>query len=172
VSPIGSAATKAAIAGGAIALVLFRTRKLPREESGIVRAPIWPSLLLTAVYLAWMFLTDATLHWRGPWNWQPWIEAPLLASALRVLAVCILGPTAEELIFRGWFFGWLEPRIGAALTILVTAAGWAVLHYDYPWQVILVILVDGILLGLARWRTRSVFPPIVMHLLYNLYAIW
>jgi membrane protease YdiL (CAAX protease family) len=40
------------------------------------------------------------------------------------------------------------------------------------WAVILVIVVDGILLGLARWKTRSVSPPMVMHALYNLYAIW
>jgi membrane protease YdiL (CAAX protease family) len=38
--------------------------------------------------------------------------------------------------------------------------------------VIAIIVVDGILLGLARWRTGSVFVPIVMHALYNLYAIW
>jgi len=38
--------------------------------------------------------------------------------------------------------------------------------------VIGVIFVDGLLLGLARWKTRSLFPPIVMHMLYNLYAIW
>ncbi|MDB5721623.1 MAG: hypothetical protein JWP15_2241, partial [Alphaproteobacteria bacterium] len=31
---------------------------------------------------------------------------------------------------------------------------------------------DGLLLGLARWRTGSVLPPILMHISYNLYAIW
>jgi hypothetical protein len=76
------------------------------------------------------------------------------------------------LLFRGFLFGWLQPRIGTAFTIAATAASWAVLHYEYSWQVIMVIVVDGILLGLARWRTRSVITPIVMHMLYNLYAIW
>ena len=171
-SPVGSAAMKAAIAGGAVALVLVRTRKLPRDVLGLVRPSVGAAPLLILVYLGWMLGTDAVIHWRGPWDWQPWREAPLLASVLRVLAVCILGPTAEELIFRGWGFGMLRPRIGTALTILLTAASWAVLHYTYSWAVIGVIFVDGLLLGLARWKTRSVFPPIVMHMLYNLYAIW
>lgn len=171
-SSIGSAALKVAIAGGAVAVVLLKTRRLPREQMGFVRPPVLPSLLFIAAYLGWMLATDAVIHWRGPWNWQPWIDAPLAASAMRVLAVCFLGPTAEELIFRGFGFGFLQPRIGTTLTVVVTAAAWAALHYSYGWAVLFVILVDGILLGLARWKTRSVFPPIVMHMLYNLYAIW
>ena len=171
-SSIGSAATKVALSGAAVGIVLFRSRRMPRDEMGLVRPPVAPSILFITVYLIWMLGTDALLGWRGPWDWQPWREAPLIASALRVLAVCFLGPTAEELIFRGFFFALLKPRVGIALTIAITAATWAVLHYEYSWQVILVILVDGILLGLARWRTRSVITPIAMHMLYNLYAIW
>ena len=91
---------------------------------------------------------------------------------MRVLAVCLLGPIAEELIFRGWLFGLVQKCFGTAPTIVVTAVGWALLHYSYSWQVILVIAVDGILLGVARWRTGSVFAPIVIRVFYNLYAIW
>jgi membrane protease YdiL (CAAX protease family) len=163
---------KVAVAGGVSVIVLFRTRDVPREELGIVRPPLGLSLVLLIVYLGWMLGSDALIHWRGPWDWRPWLAAPLAASAMRVLAVGILGPIAEELVFRGWFFGLLDKRVGAPLTIFVTAVGWALLHYDYTWQVIAVIIVDGLLLGLARWKTRSVFPPIVMHALYNLYAIW
>ena len=171
-NPVESAALKVALAGGAIVLVLVRTRKLPREELGIVRPPLPLSLLFLAIYLAWMLGSDAVLHWRGAWDWRPWIAAPIAASAMRVLAVGILGPIAEELIFRGWFFGVLLKRVGAIIAIFTTAVGWAMLHYSYSWAVIGVIVVDGLLLGLTRWKTRSVFPPIVMHALYNLYAVW
>ena len=170
--PIESAAAKAGIAAAAILIVLARTRGLPREEMGFVRPPLLTAWAILALYLAWMLGTDMVLHWRGPWDFRPWLAAPLLASILRVLAVGVLGPIAEELIFRGWFFGLLRPRVGVAATLLLTSAGWAVLHYDYPWTVIGVILVDGLLLGLARLTSRSVYPPIVMHILYNLYAVW
>lgn len=171
-SPIESAAAKAGIAAAAIAIVLVRTRSLPRDELGFVRPPLLPAVTIAALFLAWMAGTDALMDWRGPWDFRPWLAAPLLASILRVLAVGILGPIAEELIFRGWFLGVLMKRIGTPLAILVTAAGWAALHYEYSWAVLGVILVDGLLLGLARWRTRSVYPPIAMHILYNLYAVW
>jgi len=171
-SPIESAAAKAGIALFAIVLLLVRTRKLPREELGFVRPPLLPAFAILIVYLGWMLGTDAFMHWRGPWDFRPWLAAPLIASVLRVLAVGVLGPIAEELIFRGWFFGVLLKRVSPAVTILLTAAGWAALHYAYGVAVLGVILVDGLLLGLARWKTRSVYPPIVMHMLYNLYAIW
>lgn len=170
--PIQSAALKVALAAAAIILLLVRTRKVGREELGILAPPPWASVLFVAAYLAWMFGSDALFQWRGPCDWQPWVKAPLAASAMRVLAVGILGPVAEELIFRGWFFGILQKRVGAGLAIIATAVGWALLHYSYTWTVIGVIIVDGLILGLARLRTRSVFPPIVMHALYNLYAIW
>lgn len=171
-NPIGSAALKVGISAAVIAVVLFRTRNIPREELGFVRAQVGASLAFVLAYLAWMVASDAAIHWRGPWDFRPWMAAPLAASAMRVLAVALLGPIAEELIFRGWFFGLLQNRVGAHLTIFLTAAGWGLLHYSYTWGVILVIIIDGILLGLARWRTGSVYVPILMHALYNLYAIW
>ena len=170
--PIESAATKVAMAAGISVIVLIRTRNVPRPELGFARPPIGLSALLLIVYLGWMLASDAAIHWRGPWDFRPWLQAPLAASAMRVLAVGILGPIAEELVFRGWFFGLLDKRIGPALTIAATAVGWALLHYSYTAVVIGVIMVDGLLLGLARWRTKSVFPPMLMHALYNLYAIW
>jgi membrane protease YdiL (CAAX protease family) len=169
---ITSAAAKVGISAAVVGLVLFKTRKLPREELGLVRPPIGVSAAFIGLYLAWMLASDAAIHWRGPWDFRPWLETPLAAATMRVLAVSLLGPVAEELVFRGWFFGLLEKRLGTFITVVVTAVGWALLHYSYTWAVILVIVVDGILLGIARWRTKSVYVPIVMHALYNFYAIW
>jgi membrane protease YdiL (CAAX protease family) len=171
-SAITSATLKVALSAGVVAVVLFRTRKLPREELGLVRPHLGLSAGFIVLYLAWMLASEAAIHWRGPWDLRPWIETPLAAAAMRVLAVSLLGPIAEELVFRGWFFGLLTKRVGTLLTIIATAVGWALLHYTYTWTIILVVLVDGILLGMARWKTRSVYVPIVMHALYNFYAIW
>src|SRR4051794_16315455 len=84
--PIESAAMKVAVAGGVSVIVLFRTRNVPREELGIVRPPLALSAVLLLVYLVWMLGSDALIHWRGPWDWRPWLAAPLAASAMRVLA--------------------------------------------------------------------------------------
>ena len=174
-SPVESALSKAGIAAVAVVLVLARMRNSRQGDMagfGFARPRVVPALALLAGYLGWMLLSDALLHWRGPWDFRPWIEAPIAASALRILAVCVLGPTAEELLFRGLLFRWLGDRLPIYATIAITAVGWALLHWSYSWAVIGVIVVDGLLLGLARWRSGSILPPIVMHALYNLYAIW
>jgi membrane protease YdiL (CAAX protease family) len=142
------------------------------EWFGIKFPPFAPTVGFVALYVAWMLGSDAFTHWRGPWDFGPWNQAPFVASALRVLAVCLLGPLVEELLFRGILFSWFKDRVSAGLTIILTAAGWSLLHYDYPWWVIAIIFVDGLILGIARWRTKSVFAPAIMHMIYNLYAIW
>ena len=174
-SAIVSAATKVAISGGVVALILFRMSRAKDRDLGwfgIVRPELLPTAIFAVVYLGWMLASDQAIHWRGPWDFRPWQSAPLLASAMRVLAVCLLGPMAEELLFRGVIFSWLKERIPLTLTIVLTAVGWALLHWSYSWAVIGVIVIDGLLLGAARARTGSVVPPIIMHALYNLYAIW
>ena len=165
---------KAGISIVASAILLFRMKNStkPLAWFGLRTPPFLPTLILTAIYMAWMFGTDLLTHWRGPWNFEPWRQAPFLASALRVVAVCIFGPLVEELLFRGVAFSWLAERINIGLTIVATALAWSLLHYDYPWWVIAIIFVDGLILGVTRWRTRSVLAPAAMHMLYNLYAIW
>ena len=172
--PIASAAMKAGLGGAALVVIFIRVKhsKRPLPWFGLTKPPLVATLGFIAVYLAWMAGTDALTHWRGPWDFRPWHEAPLLASALRIVAVCVFGPFVEEFIFRGMLFAWLQERTRTAITIFATALGWSLLHYNYPWWVIAIIFVDGLILGLARWRTRSVLAPATMHMLFNLYAIW
>ncbi|QIL01526.1 CPBP family intramembrane metalloprotease [Sphingomonas sinipercae] len=140
-------------------------------------ALFWPPArqvaLWCALALAWMLGTDFLVNWRGPFDFAPWQAQPLMDSVFRVLGVAVFGPAMEELIFRGFMFGrLLKTPLGAAGTIVATAAVWAAIHWDYSPLVIGIIFIQGLLLGLARWRTGSVFLPIVMHCLWNLYAVW
>src|SRR3569833_1502109 len=129
---IESAAAKVGISLAAIAIVVWRTRRMDRGDLGFVAPPLGLSCLFVLLYLAWMLGTDALTGWRGPWDFTPWRQAPLAASAMRVVAVGLLGPIAEELIFRSFFFGrLLALGLPIAAVIAVTAAGWAVLHYSY-----------------------------------------
>jgi membrane protease YdiL (CAAX protease family) len=172
-SLIVSAAMKVAVPAAMSGLALWRMRRAgDPQRFGLVAPPPRLSVAFVAIYLLWMLASDAAIGWRGPWDFTPWLEAPLFVSIARVLGVALLGPLAEELIFRGFLFGILRDRIGLPATIAGTAIGWAVLHFSYGWAVIAVIVVDGLLLGVARWRTGSVWPPVAMHMFYNLYAIW
>lgn len=173
-SPVHSALIKAGLSAAALAVILFRMHRSNRAFAwfGITRPPLIPTLAFVALSIGWCVGTDLLTHWRGPWDFRPWQQAPFLASVLRVIAVCLLGPVVEELLFRGVAFSWLRERMAVAPTIALTAVGWSLLHYAYDWWVIAIIAVQGVWLGLARWRTGSVFVPIAMHIAYNLYAVW
>jgi membrane protease YdiL (CAAX protease family) len=140
-----------------------------------IRRPAFNQLVLwLAVYIIWMLTTNYFMDWRGPWDFSPWQQQPLYVSIMRVLAVGILGPIAEELIFRGLIFYRLNKLNLTNKWILMAliAVFWAAIHIDYSWQVRAVIFVDGILLGVAMLKSNSLVTPILMHVAWNLYAIW
>jgi membrane protease YdiL (CAAX protease family) len=90
-----------------------------------------------------------------------------------LLWIAIVGgaPLSEEIFFRGFLFKGLEASpVGAAGAILLTAMGWAVIHLQYELFDILFIFLLGILLGVARWWSGSIVPPLLMHMLQNLVA--
>jgi hypothetical protein len=148
-----------------------------RKSSLLAPALIWPPAsvvgLWTFVYLTWMLVTNALIDWRGPFDFAPWLAAPLLNSVLRVLVICFAGPAMEELVFRGVLFALLlRTPIKGWGTVVLTAALWSVLHWDYSANVVFVIFVGGVILGSARLKSGSVLLPIFMHVLWNLFAVW
>jgi membrane protease YdiL (CAAX protease family) len=172
-SPIAYAFLKFAMpaAGAAILLVKLRHREFLAE--GFRSPGLLCSITFIAIYLGWMLGTDALVGWRGPWDFQPWREAPLAVSIFRVLGVVVAGPILEELVFRGVAFGLLvRTRLGAGGAVVATALIWSLVHVQYSAVVIAIIFVSGLVLGLARWRSGSIFLPVAMHMLWNLYAIW
>lgn len=159
------------LVGSAFALIRFRRHEV--LASALKLPTFRAATLWAAIYLAWMLLTDAAFGWRGPWDFDPWRAAPLASSVIRVLAVVLAGPLLEELIFRGLAFGFLlKTRLGGPGAIVVTALVWSLLHWNYSPLVIGIIFVQGLILGLARWKSGSVYLPIFLHILWNLYAIW
>lgn len=130
-------------------------------------------IIWSAANIAWMLSTDYFINWRGQFDFTVWQVQPLYVSVLRVMAVCFAGPVAEELLFRGVVFYKLN-KFGARtwLTVLITAAVWALIHYNYSPTVIFIIFIEGLLLGTALLRSKSLYVPIIMHICWNLYAIW
>ena len=91
--------------------------------------------------------------------------------ALFWVAVIIFAPGFEETFFRGFLFAGLrQSKIGVAGTIVITALGWALLHLQYDFFEIAIIFIIGIVLGIARYKTNSLWSPLIMHAFFNLAA--
>ena len=83
---------------------------------------------------------------------------------LTVAFASLIGPMAEETLFRGLLFGSLEKRLGL-WTIPVTAVVFGAFHLDLVYFIPLTVI--GILLGWARWKSGSIWLPVMLHVLIN-----
>lgn len=89
-----------------------------------------------------------------------------IVFALFLLTIMIGAPIAEEVFFRGLLFGALAkkglPQIWA---LVISSAVFALIHLE-PVRIILLFGI-GLVLGLARWLTRSTTTAIVAHVVNN-----
>ena len=157
-----------------VVILVLRLRKRSLEENLALRKPpVGATALWLMLYAGYILGSNYCMNWRGPWDFTVWKNDPLLIDAMRVLAVAVLGPIAEELIFRGFLFTRLaQTKLGAAGAIALTAIVWGMIHYTYTPAEISLLVFAGVLLGLARCQTRSVITPMLMHILWNVYAVW
>ncbi len=170
-----STLSKVALPAVGIGLMLFaaKKRRLSFAEDLGLRAP--RPVVALAFLLLWVGLIALeevlTRSLEGT-QAKPWPAYPACIVALRVLALGVLGPIAEELAFRGLLFGLLRrTRLGVVGAIVVAAAVWSLVHFQYAPILLLIIFIDGLALGFARHLSRSLYLPIAMHVLGNLFSI-
>lgn len=87
------------------------------------------------------------------------------------LAIVFAAPLAEELFFRGFLFeGIRYSRLGAIGAVAITSLLWAVIHLQYGPYEITTVFILGLILGIARLITGSIYTPIAMHAVVNFVA--
>jgi membrane protease YdiL (CAAX protease family) len=90
------------------------------------------------------------------------------------IAVVLAGPAFEEIFFRGFLFeGFRRSPLGDTGTVALTALAWALVHLQYDVYQMTIILALGVLLGVVRLKTGSVWSCFLVHAFYNLVStIW
>jgi membrane protease YdiL (CAAX protease family) len=84
------------------------------------------------------------------------------------LAVVVVAPVGEELLFRGFLFrGFVREPRDVLPGILVIALIWSLLHIEYDWFGISVVFAVGVLLGYVRHYSGSTTLVILLHMLLN-----
>ena len=106
---------------------------------------------------------EQTLHVLESWKQvPPWLLVATLALAPAVI---------EELCFRGFLFSSLLRVLSPARTILLTSLLFGLFHVLTGSALLVERFVPSTLLGLflgwIAWRTGSVLPGMVMHLVHN-----
>ena len=73
-------------------------------------------------------------------------------------------PIFEETFFRGFKFrGIRHSRLGPPGAVLATALAWTLMHAQYDVFALLQVFASGLLLGLARLKSQSLYVPLAMH---------
>lgn len=90
--------------------------------------------------------------------------------ALLWLALVVAAPLFEEVFFRGFLFEGFRQSIGPMGAVVLTSLAWTVLHLQYGLYELATIFVLGIVFGIARLRSGSLYAPLAMHGVVNLIA--
>lgn len=92
----------------------------------------------------------------------------LLVGSDRVIAfiaLVILAPLAEEIIFRGWLYGKLRKNQNIFLSIFLTSLVFGLLHGQ--WNVGVNVFALSVVMCLCREFTDSIYAGIFLHMLKN-----
>lgn len=88
------------------------------------------------------------------------------------LSIVFFGPLLEEVLYRGYILQtWLESPLNRTAVMVLLSLLWTVTHLQYDIYDLTWVFVLGLLLGYARLATRSLYPPLLMHVLWNCAAL-
>lgn len=82
-----------------------------------------------------------------------------------IVSLCVLAPILEEILCRGIIMKMLE-KYGIAAEVIVSGFVFALLHFSI--QSIIVLFFVGVLLGVVKKLTGSIFSCMIMHSANNL----
>lgn len=155
-----------------LALVLSIARGLPqRAVFALHRPPSWPralglalagyvTIFLGAGFLLWAL--DATEE-QGLTP-EAWDSSRAGAYAANFVAVALVGPVVEELVYRGAGMSFFS-GFGSATAVGVTAVAFGLGHGLVLALPALVFF--GLVIGVLRLRTRSLYPCVLVHCAFN-----
>jgi membrane protease YdiL (CAAX protease family) len=155
-----------------LAVVLALCRGIDRSLLGLRRPVSWPRALgLVAVGYVAVAVAALALNTvleageeQGlvPDEWDPDRAAPFVAN---FLVVAVAAPVVEELTYRGLGVAVTRDRWGVWPAVAVTALAFGLAH---GLVVALPILtVFGLVLAAVRIRTRSLYPAVLLHAIFN-----
>jgi uncharacterized protein len=138
-----------------------------------LKAPGWRTWisLIAVMIVAYGFLLFVSRFHSDTENTQIMIDAYLSCGWTPIfwIATVVFAPIFEESFFRGFLFvGLRDSRVGSAWTVIITSVVFALAHIQYDWFGFLIVLGLGLVFGLVRLFSRSLWSTIALHTAWNL----
>jgi membrane protease YdiL (CAAX protease family) len=169
---IGTLASTTAVVG--LVALLVHLRRYPiRDYLALCWPPARSALIAFASLAVVLFCSDLLSYTLGR-PLVPDVMVDLYRKAWLpglLLALVVLAPVGEETLFRGFLYkGIADSRAGPIAAIITSAIAWAPLHFQYDWYGVVTIAVMGLLLGVIRHATGSLYLTMLLHALANAVA--
>jgi len=92
-------------------------------------------------------------------------------TPLFLIATIIFAPVFEESFFRGFLFvGLRDSKAGPLWAVIITSVTFAMVHIQYDWIGIVTIMFVGLVFGLVRLFSKSLWTSITLHAVWNLFS--
>lgn len=158
---------------GFLFMGLYLWRKGYLKNDGRLYSPVSVSYLVISLIAGWgiIFLVDfvvSGLHFLPDWL-DSTFEA-LQSDVLGLLCITLLGPILEEFLFRGAITKVLLRKYDPWTAILLSGLIFGIFHIN-PAQVVGACL-SGFLLAWLYYRTGSLIPGILIHILNNTLSVY
>jgi membrane protease YdiL (CAAX protease family) len=86
--------------------------------------------------------------------------------AFAIIYTVLIAPICEEIIFRGLVLSIFDGKVPKWLGVLISALAFAFIHLPSPIAFIYTLTL-GIMLGTVRYRTKSLVPCVLAHIIFN-----
>jgi uncharacterized protein len=87
------------------------------------------------------------------------------ATPIMILAVAVLGPILEELVFRRVIFGTLIKKYNFWISAIVSGVVFAAIHLEF--EHIILYSICGLVFAYLYHKTQSIWTSIIAHVLLN-----
>lgn len=160
----------------AIIWLLIKINKANFGEFMAIRPFRWRYLFIFSILLLLLnLIIDGVTTWldREPMQFMDALILTANPLWLLILAVIVIVPIYEELIFRGFMWsGLVGTKLGVWGTAILTSVVFAVIHVQYGWVELLGIFALAMLFSYARLLSGSLLLPIILHIFNNGLAMW
>lgn len=153
----------------AIVIAVYRLRRKPMAEALWLRGVDGPTLLTGAALAPTLYLIVSEALALLP---EAWLESYNEASAgidsgtlTGVLAVAVVAPVVEELIFRGLMLNRLSRVMPGWLAAVLSSAAFGLCHGHPVWFAYAFVL--GAFFAFLDLRAQSILPSILGHVAFN-----
>lgn len=152
-------------------IIFWRSLVVQLKHFGFLMAEVWLGFLLLGVLLVVNFGYHSFIIYlmSDKGSSSEWLDKIDLSSWAIFVLLCLLPSITEEIAFRGLIQHWLHTVLKPWRAIMLASALFTTLHLSIVSAPYIFLL--GMLLGWVKWKSRSLYPVILMHMVHNWVSI-